>query len=110
MKETIKMWATIIIVISIIIGLWVTVMKITPSRKTSNEIIIEKILQIESKIDSISSKKDSIRTIVITIEKEIEINSKKHEKTINTIINSNDSSNLIWIEDYIRQYKLQHSK
>ena len=110
MKETLKMWASIIVVVAAIVGLWMIFVKITPSRKTTDEIIIEKILEIESKIDSISSKKDSIRTIVITIEKEIEINNKKHEKTVNTIINSNDSSNLVWIEEYIRQYKLQHSK
>ena len=71
----------------------------------TKSILDNKIISLESKIDSLSNKKDSIKTIVITIEKEIDKNNKNYEKVVNTIINSNDSINAIWIENYLKQYK-----
>ncbi len=76
-----------------------------PDREKKEDLYLKKLELLESKLDSLSSKKDSIRTIVVTIEKEIEINAKNHEKIVNTIINSNDSANFAWIEQYIEAYK-----
>lgn len=110
MRDMFKTWGAIILSITFLICLWMFMSNILPSKQTSEDIILEKINGIENKLDSISNKKDSIKTIIVTIEREIEINSKNHEKTVNTIINSSDSANNAWIEHYIEQYKLQHSK
>ena len=70
-----------------------------------DNILLDKINNLESKIDSLSNKKDSIQTIIVEIEKTIDKNHKNYEKVVNTIINSNDSINAIWIENYLKQYK-----
>ena len=62
MKETIKMWSSIAIVLIAIIGIWLLAIHFTPTRKTPDEVILEKITQIENKIDSLSIRKDSIKT------------------------------------------------
>lgn len=94
----------ILIVAAIVMIYWLGLMFL-PDRNKEEDLLYLKLELLESKLDSLSAKKDSIKTIVITIEKEIEINSKNHEKTVNTIINSNDSANLAWIEQYIEAYK-----
>lgn len=94
----------ILIIAAIVIIYWLGLMFL-PERDKEENLLYLKLELLESKLDSLSAKKDSIKTIVITIEREIEINSKNHEKTVNTIINSNDSANLAWIEQYIEAYK-----
>lgn len=68
------------------------------------DILLEKITKLESKIDSINNKKDSIRTVIITVDKEIIKNTERHEKVVNNIINNSDSINRIWTNDYIKRY------
>ena len=77
---------------------------------TDNQILIEKINNLETKIDSLSNKKDSIHTIVVEIEKTIDKNNKNYEKVVSTILTNDDSTNLIWAKQYIEKYRLEHSK
>lgn len=63
------------------------------------------ISKLEQKIDSLSIKKDSIRTIIVNIDKEIIKNEKHYEKVVDTILTSNDSINYIWTKQYIEQYR-----
>ena len=95
----------IILIIAVIVIIYWLGLMFLPDRNKEEDLLYLKLELLESKLDSLSAKKDSIKTIVITIEREIEINSKNHEKTVNTIINSNDSANLAWIEQYIEAYK-----
>ena len=95
----------IILIIALIVIIYWLGLMFLPDRNKEEDLLYLKLELLESKLDSLSAKKDSIKTIVITIEREIEINSKNHEKTVNTIINSNDSANLAWIEQYIEAYK-----
>lgn len=71
---------------------------------STDDLIIEKINKLESKIDSLSTKRDSIKTIIIKVDKEIEDNQKHYEKVANIILNNNDSANRIFIDNYIKQY------
>lgn len=66
--------------------------------------ILKKIDKIESNINSYMEQKDSIKTIIIKTEKEIDKNNKDYEKIVNTIINSNDSVNYNWAKHYIEEY------
>lgn len=71
--------------------------------------ILKKIDKIESNINSYMEQKDSIKTIIIKTEKEIDKNNKDYEKIVNTIINSNDSVNYNWAKHYIEEYR-EHLK
>lgn len=101
MNRTFIKQASVIMIIVLLFSIITTIINSTETKS----IIDNKIISLESKIDSLSNKKDSIKTIVITIEKEIDKNNKNYEKVVNTIINSNDSINAIWIENYLKQYK-----
>jgi hypothetical protein len=80
------------------------------SPPSKDEILIQQINKLESKIDSLSNKKDSIQTIVVQIEKTIDKNHKNYEKVVNTILTNDDSTNYVWAKQYIEQYRLKHSK
>ena len=101
MNRTFIKQASVIMIIVLLFSIITTIINSTETKS----ILDNKIINLESKIDSLSNKKDSIKTIVITIEKEIDKNNKNYEKVVNTIINSNDSINAIWIENYLKQYK-----
>jgi biopolymer transport protein ExbB/TolQ len=101
MNRTFIKQASVIMIIVLLFSIITTMINSTETKS----ILDNKIISLESKIDSLSNKKDSIKTIVITIEKEIDKNNKNYEKVVNTIINSNDSINAIWIENYLKQYK-----
>jgi uncharacterized protein Yka (UPF0111/DUF47 family) len=75
-----------------------------------DEQLIEKIDNLENKIDSLSLKKDSVRTIIVEIEKTINKNDKNYKEVVNTILNNDDSINYVWAKRYIEEYKLKHSK
>lgn len=75
-----------------------------------DELLLKKLDNLETKIDSLSIKKDSIQTIIVEIEKTIDKNHKNYEKVVNTILNNDDSTNYVWAKQYIEQYRLKHSK
>ena len=68
------------------------------------DILLEKITKLESKIDSISNKKDSIRTVIDSTHIKIITNEKHYQERINTIIVSSDSDNLVFFKNYINNY------
>ncbi len=77
---------------------------VNSSPPNKEDILLEKINRIESKINSLSRKKDSIRTIIITVDKEIIKNEHHYEKVVNDIIHQPDSINRIFTNDYIERY------
>ena len=68
------------------------------------DILLEKITKLESKIDSINNKKDSIRTVIDSTHIKIITNEKHYQERINTIIISSDSDNLVFFKNYINNY------
>lgn len=70
---------------------------------TDNSLLGE-IKNLEIKLDSLNNKKDSIRTVVFTVDKEIVKNEKHYEKIVDTIIANNDSSNFEWARNYIEKF------
>lgn len=65
----------------------------------------KQVLKLESKIDLLSNKKDSIKTIIITLDDKILKNEKHYKELSNNILNASDSDNYIWIEQYIKEYR-----
>lgn len=68
------------------------------------EDLLEKIERIEKKLDSMNSKKDSIKSSIIVIEQKLDSNEYHHVETTNTILNQSDSANRAFIDNYLRQY------
>lgn len=102
MSDGTKTRLTIIISVIIIIVLyWWGVSTSPPPQDT---MIQEQLKNIDKKLDSLNNKKDSIRTVIITVDKEIIKNTERHEKVVNNIINNSDSINRIWTNDYIKRY------
>ena len=70
------------------------------------DILLEKITKLESKIDSITNKKDSIITVIDSTHIKIITNEKHYQERINTIIVSSDSDNLKFFKNYIKEYEI----
>lgn len=71
---------------------------------SKEEDLLEKIERIEKKLDSMNSKKDSIKSSIIVIEQKLDSNEHHHVETVNTILNQSDSANRAFIDNYLRQY------
>lgn len=89
--------------ILLVIGIYIYFADFTPPKEDNSE-ILKKISNLEQKIDSLSSKKDSIRTIILTVDKEIIKNEKYYEEVVNNIISQSDKSDSIFARDYIQKF------
>lgn len=69
----------------------------TTPRETSEEILS----RIESKLDSLSNKKDSVKTIILKIDKELDENEKHYEEVVNTINAQSFNDDSLYILDYL---------
>lgn len=90
-----------IILIIIILG-WISfnIVKNNPQ----DDSLLKEIQIIENKIDSLSNRKDSVRTEIITIDKEILKNEKHYETVINNVISQSNSLDSIFARDYIKKF------
>jgi len=68
------------------------------------DILIERLSALERKIDSINSKKDSIRIIISQIDEKLDTNEQYYVETTNNILTQSDSANRAFIDEYLRQY------
>lgn len=91
----------ILLILILGIGYYSIVKNSPPS---TDDLILKEIQNLELKLDSLSDKKDSIRTIILTTDKEILNNEKHYEEVVNTIIIQPDSITDAFIGQYIRDY------
>lgn len=75
---------------------------------SKEDVLIEKITQIEFKIDSLNNKKDSLRSVVDSTHVKIITNEKHYQERINTIINQPLSADSEYISNYIGRYIESH--
>ena len=98
-----KIWLVrilILILFILFIVFYYNIADFTPKE----DILLEKITKLESKIDSITNKKDSIRTVIDSTHIKIITNEKHYQERINTIIIQSDSDNLVFFKNYINNY------
>jgi len=69
------------------------------------DVLLEKISKLESKIDSINNKKDSIRTVIDSTHIKIVTNEKHYQERINTIIVQSSSDDSSYVSNYIRLHR-----
>jgi hypothetical protein len=73
-----------------------------------DNVFIEKIDKIESKIGSLQLKKDSIRTVIDSTHVKIITNEQHYQEVVNTIISQPTTADYTFIRGYIRQYRSQN--
>ena len=101
-----KNWVTGI-VIAILIATIIFYIKIANFSPPSN-VVLEKINQLELKIDSINSQKDSVRMVIDSTHVKIITNEKHYQERINTIITQPLSVDSQYVSDYIGRYIESH--
>lgn len=91
------------IVLIILLGVLVYITIVTSPPSTDDK-ILEKLNEIELSLDSISSKKDSIQTIIKQTDKQIYNNEKHYEEVVNNIITQSASADSIFSRNYIKEF------
>lgn len=66
--------------------------------------ILKELKTLNKKLDDLSNKKDSVKTIILQLDNDLEKNNKRHEEVVDGIINADDSTNRVFIDNYIKQY------
>ncbi len=70
--------------------------------------LIEKVNELELKLDSLNILKDSIRTVIDSTHVKIITNEKHYQERINTIITQPDSTTESFTRQYILEYAASH--
>lgn len=73
-------------------------------KESNNDLLLNRINQLELKLDSLNNKKDSIRTVIDSTHVKIVTNEKHYQERVNIIINQSSSADSGFIADYIRLY------
>ena len=97
----------IIIAIIIIVGLLIFQQYLIRNSKPKEDILLEKINKLELKLDSINTKKDSIRKVVDSTHVKIINNENYYKEVVNTIMLQSTNSDSSFITDYIRLHRSQ---
>ena len=102
-KKERNLFIFIIILLSLTLAsVYYLAVKSSPPSK--EDLILNKINMLENKINHISNQKDSIKTVLVTTDKQIIKNEKHYEEVVNTIINQSDSLNFSWARNYIEKF------
>lgn len=93
---------TLILVIVCLLGIQQYYILNTPKEEDS---LLQHIILLEKKLDSISNKKDSVRKVIDSTHVKIVTNEKHYQERINTIMFQSSGADSSFITDYIRQYR-----
>ena len=95
----------LLIIITVLLLFVIYFYIITADFSPKDDKLLQKINGLELKIDSINSKKDSIRTVIDSTHVKIVTNEKHYQERINTILVQSASSDSGFISNYIKNYK-----
>lgn len=90
-----------IILITFLIFQYILIRNRPPS---SEEVILKKLEVIENQLKELSSKKDSIRVVINTIDREIINNEKHYEEITNHIISQPYSMDSMFITEFVDRF------
>jgi hypothetical protein len=99
---------TIIIFIIFGIVIWIYAKHSNFNPVDKDDLLLQKISELELKIDSLKNQKDSIRTAIDSTHIKIITNEKHYQERINTIITQPLSVDSQYISDYIGRYIESH--
>ena len=92
----------LILIIVCLLGIQQYYIRSIPKEEDS---LLQHIILLEKKLDSISNKKDSVRRVIDSTHVKIVTNEKHYQERINTIMLQSSSADSSFITDYIRQYR-----
>lgn len=98
-----KEYVFIAIFLIILIGGYLLCLKYLPKVKKEDP-LLQKLELLEVKLDSLSEKRDSIRTIIVTVDKEIIREKEKYYETVNNIITEPSYMDTLFISEYIKKF------
>lgn len=98
----------ILVVILFILGNFFIWFYIVDKLDERDNVYIEKIDKIESKINSLQPKKDSIRMVIDSTHVKIITNEQHYQEVVNTIISQPTTADFDFVRGYIRQYRNQN--
>ena len=95
---------TIVTIIGAVLFIWayISLADFTPENK--EDLLLQKISELELKIDSLKNQKDSIKTIIDSTHIKIITNERHYQERINTIITQPDSFSELFTRQYILEY------
>ena len=73
-------------------------------KNPNDDLLFNKLDSLELKLEELSDKKDSIKTVIITVDKEIINNEKHYEKVVNDIIHQPSPDDSIFAAEYIQKF------
>ena len=103
LNKVVQMVVAIVFTFLSIAGIYILGLKFLPNKKPEDPFMKE-LKSIELKLDSIISVKDSIRTIIVTVDKEIINNEKHYEEVVNNIITQPSYMDSLYVSEYIERY------
>lgn len=90
----------IIAVVGFVVWLYLSVADFSPKKDRDAE-LIERLNRLESKLDSIKERKDSLRIVIDSTHVKIITNEKHYQERINTIIVQSSPADSQFVTDYI---------
>jgi hypothetical protein len=96
-----KNYIWIIIVFVIFIVFYITIADFSPK----DDVLLNKITELELKIDSLKSQKDSIRISIDSTHVKIITNEKHYKEIVNSVLSKPDSVVDLWSKQYIDEYR-----
>ena len=87
-----------------ILFIWIYISLADFTPKNQDDLLLKKINELELKIDSLNTRKDSIRNVIDSTHIKIITNEKHYQERINTIISQPDSFSESFTRQYLRDY------
>ncbi len=80
------------------------VVYINISTTNREDALLKKVVEIETKIDKLSEKKDSLIIIIDSIDNKLQKNENEYQEKVNSILNQSSHDDSVFISDYLRRF------
>jgi len=107
MNKSLLVKIGVVILVALFIWFYISIADFSP-KVDKDDLLLQRITELELKIDSLNNKKDSIRTVIDSTHIKIITNEKHYQERINTIINQPLSADSEYISNYIGRYIESH--
>ena len=104
MNKSLLVKIGVVILVALFIWFYISIADFSP-KVDKDDLLLQRITELELKIDSLNNKKDSIRTVIDSTHIKIITNEKHYQERINTIIRQSSSDDLEYLRYYIKKYE-----
>ena len=107
MNKSLLVKIGVIILVALFIWFYISIADFSP-KVDKDDLLLQRITELELKIDSLNNKKDSIRTVIDSTHIKVITNEKHYQERINTIIRQSSSDDLEYLRYYIKKYETKN--